>query len=296
MRNRGLIEEFLHHLASERGLARNTVLAYGQDLLKFERFLERKARHARQVRRGEIDEFTRALSSDGLQPRSVARTLNAVRMFYRFLLAEKTVTVDPTAQVRPPRTSKKLPRFLTLEEIDRLIAAPDASTKLGRRDSAMLELLFATGLRVSELVSLRLRDANLETALLSCMGKGSKERLVPISRAAIDRLRLYLATTRPQLLRGQKHQALFLNSRGGAMTRQGFWKILKDHGDDAGLHVRLSPHVIRHSFATHLLERGADLRSVQVMLGHADISTTQIYTHVNKDRLKRVYRRTHPRA
>ena len=296
MSTRGLAEEFLHHLSVERGLARNTVLAYGQDLLKFERFLERKARHARQVRRGEIDEFTRVLSSNGLQARSVARSLNAVRMFYRYLLATKVVSIDPTAQVRAPRTSKRLPRFLTLEEVDRLIAAPDGGTPLGRRDSAMLELLFATGLRVSELVSLKVRDANLDAALLSCVGKGNKERLVPISRAAIDRLRLYMATTRPGIVRDRKHQALFLNSRGGIMTRQGFWKILKDHGATAGLGGRLSPHVLRHTFATHLLERGADLRSVQVMLGHSDISTTQIYTHVNKERLKRVYRKTHPRA
>jgi len=296
MKTRPLVEEFLHHVSVERGLARNTLLAYGQDLLKFERFLDGKARHARQVRRGEIDEFMRVLASNGLQAGSVARTLNAVRAFYRYLLATKVVTLDPTAQVRPPRTSKRLPRFLNLEEVDRLIAAPDGSTALGRRDSAMLELLFATGLRVSELVSLKVRDANLDAAVLSCMGKGSKERLVPIGRAAIDRLRLYLATTRPALVRGRQPHALFLNSRGGAMTRQGFWKILKDHGAAAGLRGRLSPHVIRHSFATQLLERGADLRSVQVMLGHADISTTQIYTHVNKDRLKRVYRKTHPRA
>ena len=294
MKTRGLIEEFLHHLSVERGLAQNTVLAYGQDLLKFERFLERKARHARQVGRGEIDEFLRVLTSSGLQARSVGRTLNAVRMFYRYLLATKIVTSDPTAQVRAPRTSKRLPRFLNLEEVDRLIAAPDGATPLGRRDSAMLELLFATGLRVSELLSLKVRDANLDAAHLSCLGKGNKERQVPISRAAIDRLRLYLSTTRPALVRSQKHPALFLNNRGGPMTRQGFWKILKDHGAAAGL--RLSPHVLRHTFATQLLERGADLRSVQVMLGHSDISTTQIYTHVNKDRLKRVYRNTHPRA
>jgi len=296
MKIRGHIDEFLHHLSVERGLARNTVLAYSQDLLKFERYLERKARHARQVRRGEIDEFTRTLASNGLQARSVARALNAVRMFYRYLLATKVVAIDPTTQVRAPRTSKRLPRFLSLQEIDRLIAAPDGSKPLGRRDGAMLELLFATGLRVSELVSLKVRDANLDAALLSCIGKGNKERLVPISRAAIDRLRLYLATTRPTLVRGRQPQALFLNSRGGTMSRQGFWKILKDHGAAAGLRGRLSPHVLRHTFATQLLERGADLRSVQVMLGHADISTTQIYTHVNQDRLKRVYRKTHPRA
>jgi len=292
----GPIEEFLHHLAVERGLARNTVVAYGQDLAKFARFLQRKARTPKQVRQGEIDEFARDLARDGLGPRSVARALNAVRMFYRYMVAEKMVAADPTAAVRAPRMWKTLPRFLTLDEVDRLLAAPDASSPLGCRDAAMLELLYATGLRVSELVSLRLRDANLDAGILSCMGKGSKERLVPLSRAAVVRLRAWLATGRPGLVRGRPPTALFVNSRGRAMTRQGFWKILKAHGRTIGLRGRLSPHVLRHSFATHLLERGADLRSVQVMLGHADISTTQIYTHVNRERLRRVYRDFHPRA
>jgi len=292
----GPIEEFLHHLAVERGLARNTVVAYGQDLAKFARFLQRKARTPKQVRQGEIDEFARDLARDGLGARSVARALNAVRMFYRYMVAEKMVTADPTAEVRAPRTWKTLPRFLTLDEVDRLLAAPDASSPLGCRDAAMLELLYATGLRVSELVSLRLRDANLDAGILSCMGKGSKERLVPLSRAAVARLRAWLDTGRPGLVRGRPPTALFVNSRGRAMTRQGFWKLLKAHGRQIGLRGRLSPHVLRHSFATHLLERGADLRSVQVMLGHADISTTQIYTHVNRERLRRVYRDFHPRA
>ena len=296
MKADGPIEEFLHHLAVERGLARNTVVAYGQDLAKFARFLQRKARTPKQVRQGEIDEFARDLARDGLGPRSVARALNAVRMFYRYMVAEKLVAADPTAEVRAPRMWKTLPRFLTLDEVDRLLAAPDASSPLGCRDAAMLEVLYATGLRVSELVSLRLRDANLDAGILSCMGKGSKERLVPLSRTAVVRLRAWLATGRPGLVRGRPPTALFVNSRGRAMTRQGFWKILKAHGRTIGLRGRLSPHVLRHSFATHLLERGADLRSVQVMLGHADISTTQIYTHVNRERLRRVYRDFHPRA
>ena len=296
MKADGPIEEFLHHLAVERGLARNTVVAYGQDLAKFARFLQRKARTPKQVRQGEIDEFARDLARDGLGPRSVARALNAVRMFYRYMVAEKLVAADPTAEVRAPRMWKTLPRFLTLDEVDRLLAAPDASSPLGCRDAAMLEVLYATGLRVSELVSLRLRDANLDAGILSCMGKGSKERLVPLSRTAVVRLRAWPATGRPGLVRGRPPTTLFVNSRGRAMTRQGFWKILKAHGRTIGLRGRLSPHVLRHSFATHLLERGADLRSVQVMLGHADISTTQIYTHVNRERLRRVYRDFHPRA
>jgi integrase/recombinase XerD len=297
MKAADLVEEFLHHLAVERGLARNTLVAYGQDLRKFSRFLRRKARHPRQVRRGEIDEFVRDLSRQGLSPRSTARTLNAVRMFYRYLVAEKTVTADPTAEVQTPRTWKTLPKFLTLEEVDTLLAAPDERSPLGQRDAAMLELLYATGLRVSELVSLRQRDANLEAGVLACVGKGGKERIVPLSRAAVARLRAYLERARPALTRERGvNAALFVNARGGAMTRQGFWKNLKDYGRTIGLRAPLSPHVLRHSFATHLLERGADLRSVQVMLGHADISTTQIYTHVNRERLRRVYRDFHPRA
>jgi integrase/recombinase XerD len=296
MKPDGLVDDFLHHLRVERGLARNTLLAYGQDLAKFARFLSRKARDPRHVRQGEIDEFARDLTRQGLSAKSVARALNAVRMFYRFLMAEKIVAQDPTAQVRSPRTWKTLPRFLTLTEVDHLLATPDAAGPLGCRDAAMLELLYATGLRVSELVSLRLRDVNLDAGVLSCLGKGRKERMVPLSRAAIGRLREYLETARPVLLKGRNAAALFLNRRGGSMTRQGFWKILKEYGAAVGLRGKLSPHVLRHSFATHLLERGADLRSVQVMLGHADISTTQIYTHVNRERLRRVYKDFHPRA
>ena len=291
-----LVEDFLQHLAVERGLSKNTVLAYGRDLVKFARFLKLKGRTPRQVRQGEVDGFARRLAEEGLQARSIRRALNAVRTFYRFLQREQVVAEDPTAAVRAPRTTRSLPRFLTLEEVDRLLAAPDASTPLGCRDAAMLEVLYATGLRVSELVSLRARDLNLEGGFLRCVGKGSKERLVPMGRKAAARVREYLGRGRPELLGSGNHAALFVNSRGGALTRQGFWKILRNHGRRLGLRGRLSPHVLRHSFATHLLERGADLRSVQMMLGHADISTTQIYTHVNRERLRRIYRDFHPRA
>jgi len=291
-----LIQDFLHHLKVERGLARNTLLAYGQDLTKFERFLNEKGRHPRQVRQGEIDEFVRRLSRLGLSPKSIARALNAVRMFYRYLVREKTVGIDPTAEIRSPRTWKALPRFLTLEEVDDLLGAPDPASPLGMRDSAMVELLYATGLRVSELVSVRVRDLNLSVGYLTCVGKGNKERLVPLGRSAVRRLTTYIEGARNELLKGRDQAALFLNSRGGPMTRQGFWKILKNYGRAVGLRGSLSPHVLRHSFATHLLERGADLRSVQMMLGHADISTTQIYTHINRERLKKIYRNYHPRA
>jgi len=291
-----LIDDFLHYLTVERGLAKNSILAYGRDLAKLRRYLASKGRHPRQVRRGEIDEFARRLSGDGLSAKSIARALNAVRMFYRYLVTESIVPEDPTAQVRGPRTHKSLPRYLTLEEVDRLLAAPDASTPLGARDAAMVGLLYATGLRVSELVSLRVRDLNLDAGYLRCLGKGSKERIVPLGRPAAQRLRAYLDGARAANLRGGSHPSLFLNNRGRAMSRQGFWKILKKYGVALGLRGKLSPHVLRHSFATHLLERGADLRSVQMMLGHADISTTQIYTHINRERLRKIYRDFHPRA
>ncbi len=296
MKAAALIQDFLHYLTVERGLAKNTVLAYGRDLAKFGRFLDYKGRHPRQVRQGEVNEFARRLSREGLNPKSIARALNAVRMFFRYLILEKVVSEDPTAAIRAPRTWKTLPRFLTLQEVDDLLGAPDASSLLGLRDAAMVELLYASGLRVSELVSLRVRDLNLDVGYLSCLGKGSKERLVPMGRKAADRLRAYLEHARPGLLKGASHPSLFLNSRGRPISRQGFWKILKKYGRAAGVRGKLSPHVLRHSFATHLLERGADLRSVQMMLGHADISTTQIYTHINRERLRKIYKDFHPRA
>ncbi|HKB06892.1 MAG TPA: site-specific tyrosine recombinase XerD [Candidatus Polarisedimenticolia bacterium] len=296
MKSAGLIEDFLHYLTVERGLAKNSLLAYGRDLAKFGRFLDGKARNPRQVRQGEINEFARRLSGDGLSAKSIARALNAVRMFYRYLVLESIVPEDPTAQIRGPRTHKSLPRYLTLEEVDHLLAAPDESTPLGARDAAMIGLLYATGLRVSELVSLRVRDLNLDAGYLRCLGKGSKERVVPLGRPAAQRLRAYMDGARSSILRGTVHPSLFPNNRGGPMSRQGFWKVLKKYGRALGLRSKLSPHVLRHSFATHLLERGADLRSVQMMLGHADISTTQIYTHINRERLRKIYRDFHPRA
>jgi len=296
MKTAALVQDFLHHLTVERGLAKNTLLAYGRDLQKFNRFLDGKGRQPRQVRQGEINEFARTLSRQGLSPKSIARALNAVRMFFRYLVTEKMVTEDPTATIRSPRTWRTLPRFLTLEEVDHLLSAPDPHNPLGLRDAAMVELLYATGLRVSELVSLRVRDINLDVGYLNCVGKGRKERLVPMGRAASHRLHAYLDRARPSLMKGKSVAALFVNNRGSSMTRQGFWKILKNYGCAAGLRGKLSPHVLRHSFATHLLERGADLRSVQMMLGHADISTTQVYTHINRERLKKIYKDFHPRA
>jgi integrase/recombinase XerD len=226
----------------------------------------------------------------------VARWLVAVRRFYAWLVAEGMVAENPTTHLESPRPWRSLPKVLASVEVEALLAAPDREKPLGARDSAMLEVLYATGMRVSELVGLRLRDLHLDAGYLRCIGKGSKERIIPLGAEARTALHRYLDGARDALLGATTSNGLFLNRRGGSLTRQGFWKILKGHGRKAGIRTPFSPHTLRHSFATHLLENGADLRSVQVMLGHSDISTTQIYTHVNRERLRRLYRDFHPRA
>ncbi len=291
-----LLSSFLRYLTVERGLSANTLEAYGRDLRRFETTLRASRIPLRNARRQDLLTHVRGLRLAGLSPKSVARAINSLRMLYRFLLAEGEVRSDPTVDLDVPRTWKSLPRFLTFQEVDRLLAAPDTQRPLGIRDAAMLEVLYATGIRVSELVSLRVEDLNLEMGYLTCLGKGSKERIVPLGRKAIERLQVYLREVRPGLVRKGASKHLFTNRNGGRMSRQGFWKILKGYGAAAGIKRSLSPHVLRHSFATHLLEHGADLRSVQLMLGHADISTTQIYTHVNRERLRRIYHDFHPRA
>jgi len=287
---------FLRYLAVERGLAANTQKAYAQDLKRFAVSLRTSRVPINRARRQDLLSHVRSLRQAGLSPKSVARAINTLRMFYRFLLAEGDIRQDPTSELDVPRTWKSLPRFLTFAEVDRLLAVPDVSKALGLRDLAMLEVLYATGIRVTELISLKREDLNLQMGYLTCLGKGSKERIVPLGRKAIERLEQYLERVRPGLVGTSRSPHLFTNRNGGMMSRQGFWKILKCHGAAAGIKRRLSPHVLRHSFATHLLEHGADLRSVQMMLGHADISTTQIYTHVNRERLRRIYHDFHPRA
>ena len=243
-----------------------------------------------------VEAFVRQRRSSGLSPRSVARSVAAIRGFYRFLVLDRRIRSSPADDLRPPRAWPALPKFLSLEDVDRLLEQPDTSTVLGLRDRAMIELLYATGPRVSELVGVRLADLRLAEHYLTCVGKGRKERLVPIGEQAADWIRRYQATARRELLRGRASPRLFVNARGGPLSRVGFWKILKQYGRAAGLPRTVSPHVLRHSFATHLLERGADLRAIQLMLGHADLSTTQIYTHVLEARLRTVYDRFHPRA
>lgn len=290
------IDAYLDHLRVERRLAGLTIESYSRDLAGLARFAEATQAAVEQLSRQDLEAFVRDLMSAGLSPRSTARAVACVRGFYRFLVLDRRLEASPADDLRAPRAWPALPRFLSLDEVDRLLAAPDVSTPLGLRDRALIELLYATGLRVSELVGLRVADLNLEAGYLTCTGKGDKQRLVPVGDQATAWVQRYLADARRLLLAGRPSPRLFLNARGGSLSRVGFWKILKGYGIAAGLPRGLSPHVLRHSFATHLLDRGADLRAIQMMLGHADLSTTQIYTHVLDARMRTLYERFHPRA
>ena len=288
------LDAWLDYLAAERGLARNSLAAYRRDLEALARGLGGKSLTAATER--DLLAALRRMRTSGKSPRSVARWLVAVRGFYDWLTSEGAIGDSPASRLTPPKLWKTLPRILDGGDVIRLIEAPDRAEPRGRRDAAMLEVLYATGLRVSELVGLRLQDLHLDGGYLRCVGKGSKERVVPLGGEANAALRSYLAEGRPALLGDLRSNTAFVGRRGAPLTRQGFWKLIKAHARRAGIRTSLSPHVVRHSFATHLLENGADLRAVQLLLGHADISTTQIYTHVNRERLKRLYRDFHPRA
>jgi integrase/recombinase XerD len=294
-----MIDAFLDHLRVERRLADHTLESYGRDLRALAKYAAAEGRSPETLDRRALDAFVSQQRSRGLSPRSVARMVAAVRGFYKFLVLDRRLDHSPADDLTPPHAWPALPKFLSLDAVDKLIAQPDVATPLGIRDRAMIELLYATGLRVSELISVRLLDLHLDEQYMTCVGKGSKERLIPIGEQASDWIRRYYRDARPQLVKdprkGRVRDALFVNARGGALTRVGFWKILKQYGRKAGLPRSLSPHVLRHSFATHLLDRGADLRAIQMMLGHADLSTTQIYTHVLEARLRAVYDRFHPR-
>jgi integrase/recombinase XerD len=294
-RHAASIDAFLDHLQVERRFSPHTIESYSRDLRALADFAERRGTLVEALTRQDLEAFVRQLMARGLAPRSVARAVACTRGFYRFLVVDLRCPSSPADDLRAPRSWPALPKFLTLEEVDRLIAQPDASTPRGLRDRALVELLYATGMRVSELVALRPADLNLEAGYLTCTGKGDKQRLVPIGEEATRWVRRYLREARPILLRKASSPRVFVNARGGALSRVGFWKILKKHGQAAGLRPDLSPHVLRHSFATHLLDRGADLRAIQMMLGHADLSTTQIYTHVLEARMRVVYDRFHPR-
>jgi integrase/recombinase XerD len=291
------LDLFLAHIRVEKGLAANSVEAYGRDLRRYLAHLETLGVASwERVRRGEIQAHLAELVRLGLSPRSQARALSAIRSLHKLLFAERITAVDPSDELDAPRPGRRLPELLSRDEVDRLLAGPDPRTAAGTRDRAMLELLYATGLRVSELVSLELNDVNLETRVLVARGKGNKERLVPIGAPAADAVKAYLASARERLLRARRSKDLFVTPRGGRMTRHGFAKLLGRYARGAGIRRRISPHKLRHSFATHLLEGGADLRAVQAMLGHADVATTQIYTHVDRTHVKKLYERFHPRA
>jgi integrase/recombinase XerD len=291
------LEQFIEHLIVERGLAPLTLEAYANDLAGLRSFLPTLGRESwDQITLPDLQSFLSHLEGQGVGPRSRARKLSAVRQFFRFLLREGLAANNPLEWLDSPKLPKGLPKVLGLEEVDRLLAAPDPATPLGQRDDAMLELLYATGLRVSELVGLIVPQLDLRRGVVRVQGKGSKERLVPMVFRAVEKLQLYLQHIRPVLLQGQKTQRLFLNRSGRGLSRQGFWKILKGYARQANLPPHLSPHTLRHSFATHLLWRGADLRALQLLLGHADISTTQIYTHLHTARLQEIHQQAHPRG
>lgn len=301
------VQQFLDHLRVERELAPATVSAYGGDLADFAKFVASRAvGSARDVRSIDVLDYLARITEQGLSARSQARRLIALRQLFRFLRAEHACDGDPTEEVDLPRFGRKLPVFLSVDEVDQLLSAPDRRTPRGARDGAMLEVLYASGLRVSELVRLRLADVNFDAGYLMAFGKGRKQRLVPIGEVALAGLRSYLETARATFLSGgggkargkakAVSNALFLTRHGRAMSRQAFWKLLGRYARAAGIRKAISPHKLRHSFATHLVERGADLRAVQAMLGHADIGTTEIYTHLSRRHLRSVYDKFHPRA
>lgn len=291
----GMLRSFLEYLTIEKGFSPHTVEAYRRDLNKLLFFTEKDKKHLLRLKEEDLTKFVHMLSLSGLSPRSLARSISSLKSFFKFLTLDGFVDKNPTTNLSSPRIWFSLPKFLTVEEVENLLSQPDEGEIQGRRDKAMLEVLYATGLRVSELISLLLKDLHLTEGFLLCRGKGGKERIVPFGKAAQKAVERYLEESRPKLLK-KPQEILFLTRRGEPFTRQGFWKLLKEYAKKASLSDKISPHILRHSFATHLLERGADLRSVQVMLGHSLITTTQIYTHVSRKRLRSVYDKYHPRA
>jgi integrase/recombinase XerD len=291
-----LIDSFLNYLSVERGLARNTITSYREDLNYYLDFIAGCHIDAlSKINKQDISNFMLNQRDKGIAANSIARRLAAIRMFHRFLARERIVKSDPSNLIDSPKLWKKIPDTLTLNEVETLLAQPDIRAKQGIRDRAILEVLYATGMRVSEAVNLKTDNVNLEIGFLRCIGKGNKERVIPLGKKAIAAIRRYLESTRPQLLKNRQCEFLFVSRLGKKISRQSLWKIIRRYARLARIKKPMRPHILRHSFATHLLERGADLRSVQEMLGHSNISTTQIYTHVNRDRLKTVHKMFHPR-
>ena len=292
-----LLDQFLHYLVVEKGLSQNTIEAYSRGLVRFVDHLKRKKiQDVRDVGKFDVKGFLLSLRKKNLNTKSVVRDLSAIRSFFRFLIQEGILETNPVEDLESPKVAKTLPEILNLKEIEQILEQPNLQTPLGMRDRAMLEILYATGMRVSELTHLPTHQVNLEGGYVLLYGKGSKERVVPLGSEAMKWVALYLKGARGALSKGKESAFLFINRSGKEMSRQRFWRNLKDYAKKAGLHKRISPHLLRHSFASHLLERGADLRSVQMMLGHVDISTTQIYTHVTGERLKKVHKQYHPRG
>ena len=290
------VRTFLSYLRVEKGLSDNTIQSYRRDMMKFAEFLQKQKLDTARIQRQDVVNFLAMLYKRRLDSRSVARHLVTIRHFFRFSLLEGFVKEDPAATIESPKFRQSLPYFLSVEEVERLLTQPDTSSAVGLRDKAIIELMYSTGIRVSELTGIRVGDLQLDAGCLRCIGKGNKERLVPVGKKALAVVESYLKKSRPELLKDNASAHLFLNQRGRPMDRITIWKMMGRYGKKAALRKPLKPHTLRHSFATHLLDRGADLRSVQMMLGHSDISTTQIYTHVVEERLKQVYKAHHPRA
>lgn len=292
-----LIDQFIHYLAVEKGLAANTLESYQRDMVAYIAYLQKQGiNRIEESSRNHIVGYLFTLQEKGRATATLSRNMASIRAFYQFLVRDRYLDKDPSIHLETPKIEKRLPKVLSVEEVERLLESPPQDHPAGLRDKAMLELLYATGIRVSELVQLAVGDVNLEMGFLKCMGKGSKERIIPLGSVAIQVVEQYIRTGRHRLVKDPDETALFLNHLGKQLTRQGFWKIIKRYARESHIRSEITPHTLRHSFATHLLENGADLRSVQEMLGHADISTTQIYTHVTRTRIKDVYAKTHPRA
>ncbi len=293
------VSDYIHFLRVERQLSVNTLTSYERDLQVYIKDLSKvqQLNTLNDVERIHILSHLEQLKDGGKSSRTLARHISSIRSFHQFLIREKVSNTDPTVHLEMPRMDKKLPNILSIEEIEELIAASNNGKPQGLRDRAMLEVLYATGMRISECISLKLEDLNLTMGFVRCFGKGGKERIIPLGRSALNACEVYFKEGRPKLIK-PLHQTdiIFVNQRGKGLTRQGVWKLMKEYAVKAGIQNQITPHTIRHSFATHLIENGADLRAVQEMLGHADISTTQIYTHVSKTRLKDVYKQFHPRA
>ncbi|MFA5177240.1 MAG: site-specific tyrosine recombinase XerD [Candidatus Omnitrophota bacterium] len=291
-----LIDTFLNYLSVERGLSNNTIISYREDLNTYLDFIEKSDIDVlSKISKNNITNFMFAQKEKGIGANSIARRLAAIRMFHRFLTRERILKSDPSTLIESPKLWKRVPETLSLNEVEALIAQPNVRDIQGIRDKAILETLYATGMRVSEAVNLKKDNVNLDIGFLRCIGKGSKERVIPLGKKAIASIQRYLEVSRPKFLKDKESEFLFVSRFGKKISRQSFWKIIKKHAQAARIKKPIKPHILRHSFATHLLEHGADLRSVQEMLGHSNISTTQIYTHINKDRLKSVHKQFHPR-